>query len=79
MDLEQFEEKAKGLGVLGVKVTQHGREIAYKNWDRGMPQEHLFRQQKCHLLRCGLCHTGRLAFFVRTVGRRVSRRPAGTH
>ena len=33
MDLEQFEEKAKGLGVLGVKVTQHGREIAYKNWD----------------------------------------------
>jgi len=64
MDLEQFEEKAKGLGVLGVKVTQHGREIAYKNWD-----------EEC----CGLCHTGRLAFFVRTVGRRVSRRPAGTH
>lgn len=33
MDLERFEEKIKGLGVLGVKVTQHGQETAYKTWD----------------------------------------------
>lgn len=33
MELGRFEEKVKELGILGVKVTQHGKDIAYKNWD----------------------------------------------
>lgn len=33
MNLDGFEPKAKKLGVLGVKITQHGKEIAYKTWD----------------------------------------------
>lgn len=33
MNLEGFEKKIQGLGVLGVKVTQYGKDIAYKNWD----------------------------------------------
>ncbi len=33
MNLESFEKKVEGLGVLGVKVTQHGEEIACRKWD----------------------------------------------
>lgn len=33
MNLERFEESAKALGVLGIKITQQGKTIAYKNWD----------------------------------------------
>ena len=33
MDLERFEESAKALGVLGIKITQQGKTIAYKTWD----------------------------------------------
>ncbi len=33
MNLETFEPKAKALGVLGLKVTQRGKELAYKTWD----------------------------------------------
>ncbi len=33
MDLEGFGHRAKPLGVLGVKITQGGKLIAYETWD----------------------------------------------
>lgn len=33
MKLEGFENKVRGLGVLGIKVTQRGEDTAYKKWD----------------------------------------------
>lgn len=36
MDLTYFDEVAGLVGVLGVKVTQHGKLLAYKNYDTEM-------------------------------------------
>ena len=33
MDMTRFEARAAELRVLGVKVTQDGRELAYRVWD----------------------------------------------
>ena len=33
MDLEKFSAAAEAIGVLGLKVSQHGTVIAHKTWD----------------------------------------------
>lgn len=33
MNLEIFEKRALSLGVLGVKITQNGKEVGCRNWD----------------------------------------------
>lgn len=33
MNLDSFEKRAKAIGVLGVKVSQHGEVLTHKTWD----------------------------------------------
>ena len=62
IDISSFVEKAKTLGVLGVKVTQHN-ELKAEWLSEGECRRNIYSATKSFYVLCnGICRTGRTHF-----------------